>query len=396
MAIIATLPILVIWALVGRHRLAERLGFLPETPTGTIWIHAASVGEVGVSAILRNIIREIDPDRPVLMTSTTKMGYRRLSKLAGHNDYIAALPLDHPLFIDNALSRVRPDMLIVVETELWPNLIFRTSRKNIPVILANGRISNTTLSWAYRFPRTFAKITGALDIFLMKSNFDADNLFKTGVPEEKILVPGNLKFAGIPGEIAPIDLFRSPVVVFGSVRPKEFAAIAGAIAPVRELFSQALMLIALRHRQTLPELRSVLKKAGLKYALRSEKKEPDENRILIIDTMGELLGFYASSDVAFVGGTLADYGGHNPLEPAYFGKPVLFGPFYGANREAYDALLETGGGRVVRDSGELAREIANLLGDKQLREQTGRFARDAVDRMRQVSEDYKGHLEKYL
>ena len=379
-----------LFTVLGGHFLKCRLGLVPRMSGGGVWIHASSVGEVGVAATIRDLLRNIDPDIAIFMTATTKMGVRRLDAVCGRGDSFCALPLDFPLFMSAAFRRVNPSLLVVVETELWPNLLLTARRRDIPILLANGRISTSTLSWARRFPKTFAKITGCIDRFLMKSEDDAANLRRSGTDGENIEVLGNLKFAGIPGKVDPIFDSDAPTIVFGSIRRGEFEAIADACRIVKKRFPKAIFIVAPRHLKTTAVAKTVFEKNGFSnISRRSETASPDGADVYLVDTMGELLGFYASADVVFVGGTLADYGGHNPLEPAFFGKPVLFGPYTRANKEAYDALIEADAAIVVADSRSLADAIISLLDDPKRRIALGRAAKGVVERMHGVSMGYE-------
>ncbi len=395
--LLTTWPILVLIAIIGKHGLKYRLGFLPKFDSQPVWIHAASVGEAGVAVVLRDIVKDISPDTPVLITSTTKMGLRRLNNIVTEPDSAAILPLDHPLFVANAMNRVNPRMLILVETELWPNLLLQAGRRDIPIILTNGRISKNTLRWSKHIPGAFHDVTSRIDHFFMKSDYDADNLLATGVSDDKIEIAGNLKFAGFPGKAEPIEIDREPTIVFGSIRPNEFDSIIDASLLVLQSRPDALLIFAPRHLNTTSQLTTKLESAKLSYELRSVTESPAAGtNIYIIDTMGELLRLYASADIAFIGGTLADYGGHNPLEPAWFGVPVIFGKYIHANREAYDALIQSGGGVTVHDKMQLADLILELIEDSEKSEKIGNKALRAVQSMANVREKYAEAIRRYL
>lgn len=395
MILLAIWPILVIWALIGGHGLAHRLGILPKFDVRPVWIHSASVGEAGVAAVMRDILHEIAPKTPVIITSTTKMGKRRLEKILTPPDIAAILPLDYFIFIEIAMSRVNPRALIVVETELWPNLIMIAKKRGIPVIMANGRISEKTRNWSRKLGSGFHKVTESIDKFLMKSQYDAENLVLSGVASYKISTIGNLKFSAFPDKIDPISINKNPSIVFGSIRPKEYPAVIAVCKNVIHNHSKMTIVLAPRHLTTLKQLELLLEGEKVDYQLRSQLNNPKTN-ILVLDTMGELLGFYASAQIAFVGGTLEDYGGHNPLEPAYFSVPVLFGPYIDANREAYDALISGGGGIMVEDAEKLKSIIEELLNKPQNREKIGELARDVVKSMADVRSKYKAAVKESL
>lgn len=394
--LLATWPILLVWALIGRHRLGDRLGFVQRCSPGAIWIHAASVGESGVAVSLEKIVERIAPERDILLSATTRTGLRRLLKMQGPNCSVCALPADFPLFVSIAMSRVKPSAIIIVETELWPNLLLAAKRRAIPVILVNGRISETTLTWARRFPKSFKKVASCVEYFLMKSENDAGNLEETGVSRDSIEVFGNLKSAGIPKEVILAKVERKPMIVAGSIRPKEFGELLAAFDVVKGKYPGALFVAAPRHLNVVAKLTNALEEHELDFVLRSSGEPPGEADVYILNTMGELLSFYAACDVAFVGGTLADYGGHNPLEPAYFGKPVLFGPYQSANSEAFDALISASGGRTVNNAEELANVIIQLLDDENKRNKMGSAAREVVEKMRRVFDKYEMALQEII
>jgi len=396
LALIVTWPIAFPVALIWRYGLKARLGFVPKRDDGCIWIHAASVGEVGVAATIRDILRKIDPEVRVIMTAVTKMGVRRLKRISGPGDRFCPLPLDFLPFVSIAFNRARPSALIVVETELWPNLLLTARRRGIPVILANGRISGSTMSWARQFPRTFDRIVGCIDRFLMKSKGDADNLLEIGADSSIVEVLGNLKFAGIPEAVLRIEPFTRKAIVFGSARQNEFSIIAGACRKVREVSSKTLFIVAPRHLNTANAARAEFEKRGLSVISRSSARSPGDADVYLLDTMGELLSFYAVADIAFVGGTLADYGGHNPLEPAFFGKPILFGPYRSANKEAYDVLVEAGARITVTDADDLSRTILELLSNDVRLGEIGHFASEVVRRMKGISKEYARAFEESI
>ncbi len=395
-AILLTWPIAIPFAIIFKHGLFCRLGFVPRPRNRCVWIHASSVGEVGVSASIRDMIREIDPEVDVFMSAVTKMGLRRLKSICGPRDKYCAFPLDFRPFIWNAFRRVEPDLLIVVETEFWANFLTEAKKRNIPAILVNGRISISTLSWALRFPKTFHRISSCFDVFLMKSEADAKNLESTGVSREKIKVIGNLKFAGVPKNVKPIGTFSRPTIVFGSARPNEFSSIAKACVAVKAKFQNALFIVAPRHLNTVASARTELEAQGLKTIRRTTASNPNDADVYLIDTIGELLGFYSVADVTFVGGTLADYGGHNPLEPAFFAKPVIFGPFNSSNREAYELLLQGNGAIEVKDWQELADAIISILDEPERGRFLGERAKSLVDEMKGITDKYNDIIKEYI
>ncbi len=393
--LLASWPILVIWALIGGHGLSHRLGILPKFDLRPIWIHSASVGEAGVAAVMRDILHELYPEIPVIITSTTKMGRRRLEKILNPPDIAAILPLDYFIFITIAMSRVNPRALIIVETELWPNLITIAKKRGIPVLMANGRISKKTLNWSRKLGSGFHNVTESIDMFMMKSQYDSENLISSGVTSKKISTIGNLKFSAFPDNIEPIKIQNELTIIFGSIRPKEYPAVIDVCKNVIQNHPNIKIVFAPRHLNTVNQLEFLLKAENVDYQLRSMPNNQDIN-VLVLDTMGELLGFYASAQIAYVGGTIENYGGHNPLEPAYFGVPVLFGPYIDANREAYDALISGGGGIMVENAEKLKSQIEELITKPHTREKIGELAKDVVKSMADIRKKYKTAIREAL
>ena len=287
--ILAFCPFLALWALIGRHGFAHRLGFLPKNDDRPIWIHSASVGEAGVAVVLRDILHTISPETPVIITSTTKMGKRRLEKILSHPDRAAILPFDFFIFITLAMSRVNPSALIIVETELWPNLITIAKKRGIPIIMANGKMSENTKNWSRVFGSGFRKVTSSIDIFLMKSNYDAENLYISGVEKDKIYTLGNLKFSAFPENIEKIDKLDNPTIVFGSIRPKEYAGIIDVCKNLQQTNKKSKILLAPRHLNTINQLTKVLEKHNVPYRTRRNNDENIENIYLDPDKIKQAL-----------------------------------------------------------------------------------------------------------
>jgi len=390
-----TLIALALWAFISGHNFFHRLGFFPRMNDGRIWIHASSVGEAGVAASIRDILKKIDPDENVIMTATTQMGMERLKRLAKPGDFVSVFPADYYFFMKNAFRRSNPRALIIIETELWPNLILSAYRRDLPIILANGRISNSTLKWGKLFNRTFSRITRPFKAFLMKSEYDAENLKDIGVNDNRISVLGNLKFAS-KADIETISIERKPIFIAGCVRKGEFEPVLIAYLKIRKKIENLFLIIAPRHLEDVKIIKRLIEKHGIKANLRSEQKPFEDSDVLVLDTMGELLKFYGAADVAFIGGTLQDYGGHNPLEPAHFGVPILFGPYQESNQEAFDVLLRIGGGIQVKNSDELARKTIALFQNNDKLIVVGNKAKKAVDEMQEVTGLYEKKLKEYL
>ncbi len=383
----------VVWALAlpwlsfrrraGGDEWRERAGGLPSC-SGGIWVHAASVGEVAAAAPLVTALR--DAGEEVLLSVMTPTGRAAAARLQGGRVTVAFPPVDLPPFVETALRNVSPRALLVVETELWPNLIVRAAARGVRVGIVNGRLSPLSVRryGSALFP--LASIVDAVEFVACRSSEDAAGYARLGFPRERLTVAGSLKFDTLPGptDLGERESMRSelgargdaPVVVFGSVRPAEEEAVAlAALRLVKDRGCR--VVIAPRHLERAATLRDRLTALGLAVSLRSEGKERDTD-VLLLDTTGELVRLYSAADVAFVGGTLAPYGGHNPLEPAAAGVPVVIGPHTSSCEEDARALLESGGAIRVADGATMLEAVIGLLDDDAARAEMGSKALASV------------------
>lgn len=381
------------WALKLRARRsaswAERLGDLPEASPGSIWMHAASVGEVSAALPLVRALRS--RSEPILLTVVTPTGRAVARGQVPEGVEVAHPPLDFVPPVRAALARVRPRALLLVETEIWPTLVFEAHAAGAVVGIVNGRLSARS---ARHYRGVASPLRGALEavsFVACRSDEDRRRFVAVGFPEGAVEVVGNTKFDGVGG---PPDEDRrraagealgvpagAPAVVYGSVRPMEEGAVAEAVASIDAEFPDTWQVVAPRHLDRVEPLARRLAGAGVTAAVRSQ--EPGlrpPTRVIVLDTTGELKALYSIACVAFVGGTLAPYGGHNPLEPAALGVPVVLGPHTESCPEAARALVEGGGAVVARSPDELVRAVRDLLRDEGLR------ARAAESALRVVRE----------
>jgi len=368
-----------------RAGLGERLGYLPRgLPPGGLWLHAASVGEVQAAVPL---IRALAARGPLLVTTNTPTGLATLRRRCGEDIAHAYLPLDTPGATARFLAGLQPRAAVLVELELWPNLLRGLAVREVPVVLANARLSARSLARYRRLGGLLRDACGALAAVGAQTADDAERLAALGVPAARITVTGNLKFdqAPDPGQVAEGERLRAaigperPVWVAASVRDGEEAAVLDAHRAVLARCPAALLVAVPRHPERFGPLGQRIAEAGLGCARRSAAEIPDDaTPVLLADTMGELAVFLAAADVVFVGGSLVPVGGHNPLEPAALGRPVLMGPEV-VNVRAIDALLGEAGGRIrVADAAALAEAVSGLLADPGRRRQAGDAAAAVV------------------
>ena len=363
-----------------REGLAERLGFGSPLPVGTLWLHAVSVGELQAAAALVAALRGRYPERTLLVTTSTATGRQRAQSLFGASAAVRYLPYDLPGAVRRFLDRARPDLALILETELWPNLYRACGERRIPLVLASARVSARSVR-RYRLLAGLLRATLArVSVLAAQSEEDAARFIALGASAARTQVVGNLKFdAGPPPEAAArgralraaLGTTR-PVWVAGSTHAGEEQLVLDAQRRVRAALPDALLLLAPRHPPRFDAVAALLQRQRVRYvSRRSGAAVAPDTEVLLLDTLGELVDFYAAADVAFVGGSLVTVGGHNLLEPAALGKPVVTGPFT-ANAAAIASLLASAGAlAVVTDGVGLAARVVLELGDPAARAARG-------------------------
>lgn len=363
----------------------ERFGLGPRLAGESIWIHAASAGEVQAAAPLVRALCRRSAARTVVVTTVTPAGKARAHKLLeGERVSVRFLPLDLPGSVRGFLDRVRPRIALVVETELWPSLFRECGRRGIPLVLASARLSERSMR-RYRALRSlFADALANCTLLATQTEADARRFEALGAPAERTRVIGNLKFdLELPAELERTaqSLRRQlaptrAVWVAGSTHDGEEGAALDAHARIRLAHPDALLVLAPRHPPRFDAVAALLERRAVRFIRRSAAHPcaPDAE-VLLLDSLGELIEFYAAADVVFVGGSLAPVGGHNLLEPAALGKPILTGPHVFDNAEIAGLLRARGALETVRDAQELARAVSTLLAHPQLRAQRGTAAR---------------------
>ena len=368
--------VVVLWRGVRNRRywvgVGERLGFGARVgTTESIWVHAVSLGEVTAAAALIRALRDRYPDTPLVLTTATPTGRERARALFGEALVVRYLPYDTPGSVRRFLARARPRLAVIMETELWPNLFHRCRRRGIPIVLANARLSMKSVGRYRRFGTLFrdALALGHVSI-AAQSGEDAERFIAIGAAREQTRVIGNLKF-DISVDAAVIEQGRElrssygrerPVWIAGSTHSGEEEAALGAHAQIQAAVPGALLLLVPRHPERFQAVADLLNRRGLRFERRSSQGEvrPDCS-VLLVDTVGELSSLYASVDVAFVGGSLVPVGGHNLLEPAALGVPVITGPDQSNARDIAELLLREGAAVQVADAAALAVTLQEWL-----------------------------------
>lgn len=395
LAFLLALPYFLIQAL--RHRkylssLPERLGILPGEigmgPAGGIWVHAVSVGEVlSVLPLIRQIGRRW-PGRPLFLSTTSRTG----QELARNNRKGLAgvfyFPLDWKFAVRRSLNQVRPGLVLILETEIWPNFLHECRQRGIPVCLANGRISDRSFKKYRRFRRWLQWSVSQFDCCCMQDPVDRERIVSLGAPPDRVEVCGNLKYdIEAPKQLrSKLAQFRSLMhlsstpflVVAGSTRSNEETPVLRAFRSLRRECPQARLLLAPRHPGRCPEVEQLLTSQSFGFVKRSRLSDmviPDDEKppaeVILLDTLGELPVLYALADLVFVGGSLVPWGGHNLLEPALFKKPVLFGPHMNNFREMARHFIQAEAGIMVQNEVELGERFIELFRDGASRRRLG-------------------------
>lgn len=367
--------------------LGERFGLGAPLPA-PVWLHAASVGEVQAAAVLVAALRERDARMPLLVTTTTAAGLARARTLfAAAGIAVRYAPLDLPGSVRRFMQCIHPSLAIILETEIWPNLLGACAAAHVPLVLASARVSATSAR-RYRWLGTALR-EGLATVAQVaaQSAADAQRFAALGVPAERIAVTGNIKAdLSIPETVLEQGLRlraqlgpQRPVWVAGSTHEGEEQQVLGAHRAVCRSHPSALLVLVPRHPRRFAAVGEWLQREQVRFARQSRAQAvTDDVQVLLVDAMGQLLDFYAAADVAFVGGSLVRVGGHNLLEPAALSRPVLTGPDHANAREVLQALQTAQAVRVVSDGVELGRAVAELLADAGARERLGARALQVV------------------
>lgn len=371
-----------------RAGVAERLGFVPprlrpQIKPGCIWIHAVSVGEVLAISRLVQELKTAFPHRPVFVSTTTATG-QTLARERFGDTQVFYMPIDLGFPVRAYLDLLQPGLLILAETEFWPNLLHLSRASGAAVAIVNARISDRSFPRYQRFRWFFVKVLADVDVFLAQTDEDAKRLKAIGAPPDRIQVSGNLKFDISNGTSSPLQQqLRGAippgvsVIVCGSTTPGEEEVLLAALSEILNREPSTLMVLAPRHPDRFDAVEKLVISQGLPLVRRSSWKDsPLQRGIFLLDTIGELASVYALADVAFVGGSLfPNVGGHNILEPAQHGVPILVGPNTFNFREIVK-IFEEGKALVIVNEFKLTEQLLSLLHDAAARQELGQRARE--------------------
>jgi len=370
-------------------RWLERFGFFDDPKfRDSVWIHAVSVGEVNAAAPLIEALRRRYVDRAFVVTTVTPTGSDRVRQLFKDQVFHVYLPYDLPAAIRRFLDRVRPAVAVIMETEIWPNLFLECEKRGVPIVVANARLSEKSLrGYGPVTPLARAAIRCATFV-AAQSQQDAERLLELGARPERLRVVGNLKYdMRVPDDLASLARdwregwgAQRPTWIAASTHEGEEQAVIEAHSRLMRRFPDALMLVAPRHPERFKPMTQLCRNFGFVTATRSEDTlaRPD-TQCFVIDTLGELVRFLGAADVAFVAGSLDPIGGHNVLEPAALGVPVIVGPNTFNFQEVTDLMLERQAALRIQDAEGLAQALQKMLGDAALRARMGEAARCMVE-----------------
>ncbi len=372
-------------ATIAKGRLHERLGQSPILDQ-CIWLHAVSVGETIAAVPLVKALIAKYPTTPILLTTTTATGSEQVHKLLGNKVHHVFLPYDLPLLIKRFMKRSKPKLLIIMETELWPNLLTECKKRNLPTMLANARLSNKSFQNYKKIAKSTRYMLNQFSIVAAQSQEDAENFLQLGLTKEKLLMSGNLKFdlkisdaIKTKGKQIKQAIGARPIFIAASTHEGEEKIILSAFELLIKEKPDCLLILVPRNPERFQKVEKLCQQQKLNTLCRSSEKLPQSTtQVFLIDKMGELLLFYAASDIAFVGGSLVPVGGHNMIEPAVFGLPILTGPYLGNFLAISKLLQQAQAMHIASDDASIATQVCELLNDKTRCQQIGSRAKAVV------------------
>jgi len=372
-----------------KTKLKNQLGFVTKTSGKVIWVHCVSVGEFNAARPLIDQLLDSFPEHELSITTTTITGAEAVKSHYKDRVIHYFFPLDLPFIVGPFINNINPVACILLETEIWPNLINNLNKKAIPVMLINARLSERSLNKYQKFSsKLVQKTINQLILIGSQNNYSSERFLKLGASPNKVVTVGNLKFDSNekdnPNTTQSLQKIVGEryVVVFASTRDGEEKKIIQSYVNLKDKFD-ALLIIVPRHPQRFDEVFNLIVDSGLKVKRRSDGLTCDEStEILLGDSMGELLSYYSVCDIAFIGGSLIDTGGQNMLEAAAASKPILFGPSTFNFEKIAQLLLEKDAAIQVDDADDLMRTISNLLLDDTEREKLGENAKNLIEKNR--------------
>lgn len=374
-----------------RRRMAERLGLFPapRADRPAIWVHAVSVGETLAAAPIVEDLLARYPGHRLVVTTTTPTGSERVRALFGDRVFHVYAPWDLPGAVQRFLARVRPELLLIMETELWPNMLHYSHRRGCRVLLANARLSQRSARGYARLGGLSRQMMGHLDCVACQAREDGERFVGLGLPRERLHLTGSIKFdLELDGPLRQraaelreaLGSERRPVLLAASTHPGEDEQVLRAFGAVRRDYGECLLVLVPRHPERFDGVFALCESAGWRVARRSQVARPDAAvDVLLGDTMGELLLLLGAAGIAIVGGSLVEHGGHNVLEASAWGVPVVTGPFMHNFEEISDLLVAAGGMVRLDDPAQLEACLLELLADPEHRRAMGAAGQGVVE-----------------
>ncbi len=375
------------------QRWHERFGWFknPHFKRKSIWVHAVSVGEVNAAIPLIKALMKQYRDHEFVLTTITPTGSDRVQQIFGNQVFHVYLPYDLPGAVKRFLRKTKPDLAVIMETEIWPNLFRFCKKRDIPIVVANARLSEVSMK-GYRWVESLAaKAFNNTTYVAAQTMTDAKRMIQLGCDGDRIFVVGSLKFDIIiedeivkKGEDIRAHYPKDRLIwIAASTHLDDEIEILDAYAVLKQRHPQLMLVVVPRHPERFQSTTQACRNKGFQTQLRSEDGLSGlDTDVFVVDTMGELLEFYASSDIAFVGGSIADIGGHNVLEAAVFSLPVLVGPNTHNFEEITQLLNDCGGSFLVHDANDIIRSMETLVNSQQIRKQMGQSASELVEKHR--------------
>ena len=379
------------------ENLGQRFGFGFPKIDRCIWVHAVSVGEVQAAAPLIRALKERFPDRGLLITTVTPTGAARVRSLFGDTVQHSYIPFEFPHAIRSFFRNVNPDAALIMETEIWPNLYRGCGTRKIPLILVSARISPRSVPGYRKLLPLIRETLSHGIIIAAQSQPDANRFLALGANPARTYVMGNIKFDIEPdaaviakGRVLREELFGDrPVWIAASTHEGEEQLVLEVHRELCARHPELLLVLVPRHPERFPSVRELIEKQGFSLVSRTAQRPAGDASVFLCDTMGEVPMFYAASDVAFVAGSLVPIGGHNLLEPAMLGVPIVTGPHNFNAQDIADLFVDLGACRRVTGTADLVTTVSELLTDRELAARLGSAGRSVLD-------ENRGALERLL
>ena len=380
-------------------RLTQRFGFgYPKLNSGSIWIHAVSVGEVQASIPLVNELKQHYPYKEIIITTVTPTGSKQVKNIFKDAVETSYIPFETNFAINNFFNSIKPSVALIMETEIWPNLYKECGSRGIPLILVSARISEKSLINYKRFLPLFRDTLSHGILIAAQSQIDADRFLALGASKDRTWIMGNIKFDfKLPEEIlTKAKIYRSKIFprrhiwIAASTHEHEEEIILEAHKNISKKIGNLLLILVPRHPERFAKITQILKEDNWIYSKKSDDQDiPESCQVLLIDTIGELLFFYACSDVAFVGGSLLPVGGHNLLEPAAIGLPIITGAHTFNQKEMTDRLIQVDALRIAHNVNSLSSDVIFFLTNTE-------ESKNAGQRGKLIVESNKGAIKSLM